>query len=174
MRQRVMIAMALALRPELLIADEPTSALDVTVQSQILDLLARLQDDTGMALLLVSHDLGVIAERADEVAVMYAGRVVEHGSRERVIEEAIHPYTQGLLASIPQLDGPRVAELTPIPGVPPNAAELPGGCPFHPRCEHARASCRERLPSLTRAGPGHLVACPVLAPSGPFSAEIHR
>ena len=115
MRQRVMIAMALALGPDLLIADEPTSALDVTVQSQILELLGRLQSETGMALLLVSHDLGVIAEQADEVVVMYAGRVVEQGTREEVIGAAIHPYTRGLLESIPHVDGPRMAQLTPIP-----------------------------------------------------------
>ena len=119
MRQRVMIAMALALGPDLLIADEPTSALDVTVQSQILELLAELQRETGMALLLVSHDFGVIAENADEVAVMYAGRMVEHGTAIEVIGAPIHPYTRGLLASIPHVDGPRSDQLTPIPGAPP-------------------------------------------------------
>jgi len=167
MRQRVMIAMALALGPDLLIADEPTSALDVTVQSQILELLAELQHETGMALLLVSHDFGVISENADDVVVMYAGRVVEHGTRDEVIGAPIHPYTRGLLNSIPHIDGPRALELTPIPGAPPNAANLPPGCPFHPRCAHARASCAERVPMLSRGGSDHLVACPVMAPTGP-------
>ena len=164
MRQRVMIAMALALDPDVLIADEPTSALDVTVQAQILELLARLQSERGMALVLVSHDLGVIAEQADEIAVMYAGRIVEHGSRDDVIAAAMHPYTLGLLKSIPHVDGPRVDELTPIPGTPPNAVFLPSGCPFHPRCALARPSCAERVPDLLTVGPSHRVACPVVAP----------
>ncbi len=174
MRQRVMIAMALALGPDLLIADEPTSALDVTVQSQILELLEHLQGETGMALLIVSHDLGVIAEQADEVVVMYAGRVVEQGTRDEVIGAAIHPYTQGLLESIPHVDGPRMAQLTPIPGSPPNAVDLPPGCAFHPRCPYARASCTERVPALSRVGPEHRVACPVLAPTGPLTADSPR
>ena len=168
MRQRVMIAMALALGPDLLIADEPTSALDVTVQSQILELLARLQGETGMALLLVSHDFGVIAERADDIAVMYAGRVVEQGSRDEMIAAPIHPYTRGLMESIPHVDGPRVAKLTPIPGSPPNAAALPSGCAFHPRCAHALASCAVRVPGLATVGVDHRVACPVMAATGPF------
>ena len=166
MRQRVMIAMALALGPDLLIADEPTSALDVTVQSQILELLAELQRETGMALLLVSHDFGVVAENADEVVVMYAGRVVEHGTCDQVIGAPIHPYTRGLLDSIPHVDGPRADQLTPIPGAPPNATRLPSGCAFHPRCAHARASCSERVPALTQVAANHRVACPVLAPTG--------
>jgi peptide/nickel transport system ATP-binding protein len=163
MRQRVMIAMALALDPDLLIADEPTSALDVTVQSQILELLARLQDETGMALLLVSHDLGVIAEQTDEVAVMYAGRIVEHGPGEVVIGSPLHPYTRGLLASIPHIDRPRTERLTPIPGSPPSAVRLPPGCAFHPRCPLARASCRIEVPALAPVEPGHRIACPVVA-----------
>ncbi len=163
-RQRVMIAMALALGPDLLIADEPTSALDVTVQAQILDLLARLQQDTGMALVLVSHDLGVIAEHADEVVVMYAGRVVEQGRREEVIGAAVHPYTRGLLGSITSIDGPRAALLTPIPGSPPSAMHLPSGCAFHPRCEHAIPSCVENVPPLAHHRGTHDVACPVVAP----------
>ena len=163
MRQRVMIAIALALGPDLLIADEPTSALDVTVQSQILELLGRLQSETGMALLLVSHDLGVIAEQADEIAVMYAGRIVEHGPSADVIETALHPYTRGLLGSIPHVDGPRHLRLTPIPGSPPNAAHLPAGCAFHPRCSLARTSCRQEIPALTSVGRHHRIACPVVA-----------
>jgi oligopeptide/dipeptide ABC transporter ATP-binding protein len=163
MRQRVMIAIALALGPDLLIADEPTSALDVTVQSQILELLGRLQDETGMALLLVSHDLGVIAEQADEVAVMYAGRIVETGLGEICIGAPLHPYTRGLLESIPHVDAPRSERLTPIPGAPPSPAALPPGCPFHPRCPLARTSCRVDVPELVRVGAGHRIACPPVA-----------
>ena len=163
MRQRVMIAMALALGPELLIADEPTSALDVTVQAQILELLARLQEERGMALILVSHDLGVIAEHTDEVAVMYAGRIVEHGPGESIIGAPFHPYTRGLLNSIPHVDGPRTERLTPIPGSPPSAVNLPSGCAFHPRCPLARPSCEREVPSLQSVVPGHRIACPVVA-----------
>ena len=162
MRQRVMIAMALALGPDLLIADEPTSALDVTVQSQILELLVKLQDENGMALLIVSHDIGVIAEQTDEIAVMYAGRIVEQGTATTVIDSPLHPYTRGLLASIPHMDGPRSERLTPIPGAPPSAVHLPSGCAFHPRCQLARPSCRERVPELAPAGVGHRIACPVV------------
>jgi oligopeptide/dipeptide ABC transporter ATP-binding protein len=163
MRQRVMIAIALALGPDLLIADEPTSALDVTVQSQILELLGRLKDETGMALLLVSHDLGVIAEQADEVAVMYAGRIVETGLGELCIGSPLHPYTRGLLESIPHVDAPRSERLTPIQGAPPSPAALPPGCPFHPRCPLARTSCRVDVPELVPVGSGHRIACPPVA-----------
>jgi peptide/nickel transport system ATP-binding protein len=162
MRQRVMIAMGLALDPDLLIADEPTSALDVTVQSQILELLAKLQEEKGMALLIVSHDLGVIAEQTDEIAVMYGGRIVEQGTSDAVIERPMHPYTRGLLASIPHVDGPRSDRLTPIPGAPPSGVNLPPGCAFHPRCSLARASCRERVPELEQVGANHRIACPVV------------
>jgi peptide/nickel transport system ATP-binding protein len=174
MRQRVMIAMALALGPDLLIADEPTSALDVTVQSRILELLAQLQETIGMALLLVSHDLSVVAEHCDEVVVMYAGRVVERGTSSAVIETPLHPYTRGLIGSTPHVDGPRLAALTPIPGSPPNAARLPGGCAFHPRCALARRSCAERVPTLTEVGPEHDVACPVTAPLGTAAVDSAR
>ncbi len=162
MRQRVMIAMALALGPDLLIADEPTSALDVTVQAQILELLARLRSETGMALVLVSHDLGVVAEETDEVAVMYAGRIVEHGPRSAVIDDPVHPYTRALVESIPHVDGPRAQQLTPVRGAPPSAARLPPGCPFHPRCDLARPSCSVDVPELLEAEGGRRVACPVV------------
>jgi peptide/nickel transport system ATP-binding protein len=171
-RQRVMIAMALALGPDLLIADEPTSALDVTVQSQILELLARLQQETGMALLLVSHDLGVIAEQADEVVVMYAGRIVEHGPGDAIIDSPLHPYTRGLLSSIPHVDGPRAERLVPIPGSPPSMVQLPPGCAFHPRCALSRASCTLAVPTLAAMGPGHSIACPVVAGDPSLAAAV--
>jgi oligopeptide/dipeptide ABC transporter ATP-binding protein len=166
MRQRVMIAMALSLSPDIVIADEPTSALDVTVQSQILELLARVRDETGMALLLVSHDLGVIAEHADDVAVMYAGRIVERGPCDVVIGSPLHPYTCGLVDSIPHVDGPRGVRLCSIAGAPPSALALPAGCAFHPRCPQAQPSCAAEIPSLARVGVDHEIACPVVARSG--------
>jgi peptide/nickel transport system ATP-binding protein len=168
-RQRVMIAMALANEPKLLIADEPTTALDVTVQAQILTLLARLQRELGMAIVLVTHDLGVVAEVADEIAVMYAGRIVERGSTEQVLTAPSHPYTWGLLRSIPRLEG-AVGELEPIAGRPPSLISSPSGCHFHPRCpyalpEHARidpalAPVSSDLTPASRPGdPTHLAAC---------------
>jgi oligopeptide transport system ATP-binding protein len=163
MRQRVMIAMALALGPELLIADEPTSALDVTVQAQILELLDRLREEHGMAVVLVSHDLGVIAERADDIAVMYAGRIVETGPGREILGSPRHPYTQGLLGSIPHVDGDRAEQLRAIPGSPPNAIRLPNGCAFHPRCALARTTCELEVPRLRAVGASHRVACPVVA-----------
>jgi peptide/nickel transport system ATP-binding protein len=172
MRQRVLIAMALALDPDLLIADEPTSALDVTVQSQILELLSSLQESREMALLLVSHDLGVIAEQANDVAVMYAGRVVESGPGEVFIESPLHPYTRGLLGSIPHVDGPRPDRLRPIPGSPPNAMQLPPGCAFHPRCPLAQPACRRSIPELTEVGQDHRIACPVVARDRELAAGV--
>jgi oligopeptide transport system ATP-binding protein len=147
MRQRVMIAMALALDPDILIADEPTTALDVTVQAQVMDLLSQLQQETRMGLILITHDLGVVAEAADRVAVMYAGRIVETGPVRDVYRHPAHPYTQGLLASIARLDG-RGGTLTPIKGAPPNLMRIPSGCPFHPRCPYRRDVCVEHRPPL--------------------------
>ncbi len=147
MRQRVMIAMALALQPRVLIADEPTTALDVTVQAQIMALLAELKAEHRMAMILISHDLGVVAGVADRVMVMYAGRVVETGGLREVYETIGHPYTRGLMASIPALDAPR-GRLVPIPGSPPDLTRLPGGCPFRPRCGFATDICGSDRPDL--------------------------
>ena len=158
MRQRAMIAMALALEPEVLIADEPTTALDVTVQAQIMDLLQDLQAELGMGLVLITHDLAVVADVADRVAVMYAGRIVETGAVVDVFTEPAHPYTFGLMHSIPPLER-RVERLDPIPGVPPSPARIPPGCPFHPRCAFARDVCHEEEPPLERVADGRGSAC---------------
>jgi len=158
MRQRVMIAMALACRPALLIADEPTTALDVTIQAQILDLLQRLRRELGMAVLLITHDLGVVAETADRVAVMYAGQVVEHCDTRAAFHATRHPYTAGLLASLPRL-GAEADRLRVIPGQVPDAAAFPEGCRFHPRCPLAVERCRREMPALRDVGGGHLARC---------------
>ncbi len=163
MRQRAMIAMALANEPRVLIADEPTTALDVTVQAQILRLLRRLRDELGMAMVLITHDLGVVAEAADEVAVMYAGRIVEQAPASELFAAPQHPYTWGLLRSTPSLEGPAGAKLVPIPGRPPSLIHPPSGCRFHPRCPYVRERHREVDPALeplagARAD-GHRVAC---------------
>ncbi|WP_291298025.1 ABC transporter ATP-binding protein [Elioraea sp.] len=158
MRQRVMIAAALACRPRLLIADEPTTALDVTIQAQILALLAELQRETGMAVLLITHDLGVIAQVVSRVAVMYAGRVVETGPVIPVFEEAAHPYTRALLKSIPAMNE-EAARLPAIPGSVPVPAAWPAGCRFHPRCALAEAACTAGLPPLVTVAPDHDAAC---------------
>jgi oligopeptide transport system ATP-binding protein len=159
MRQRVMIAMALACGPALLIADEPTTALDTTIQAQILDLMRRLQRATGMAILLITHDLGVVADMCDRVAVMYAGRVVEQADAPRLFQRPLHPYTAGLLRSTPRLDGRPRSRLHVIPGTVPDLARLPAGCRFADRCPHVRDACRAGEPPLEDAGDGRLVAC---------------
>jgi oligopeptide transport system ATP-binding protein len=166
MRQRVMIAMALALDPRILIADEPTTALDVTVQAQVMDLLKDLQRDTGMGLILITHDLGVVNEVADRVAVMYAGRIVETGTVDEVFTRPAMPYTVGLMNSIPQVES-KGGRLKPIIGQPPNLARIPSGCPFHPRCPRARTGaaaaagrdCVTDLPLLRVVTPGREAAC---------------
>jgi oligopeptide/dipeptide ABC transporter ATP-binding protein len=158
MRQRVMLAMALVNRPQVLIADEPTTALDVTTQAQILELLAELQTEMGLALVLVSHDLGVVAGIADRVLVMYAGRIVEEGPADRIFGAAGHPYTRGLLASVPRVDDPRPI-LPAVPGTPPDPMHLPTGCPFHPRCALAEPICAELRPELRVLVGGHRAAC---------------
>ncbi|WP_328345380.1 ABC transporter ATP-binding protein [Micromonospora sp. NBC_00421] len=158
MRQRIMIALAIALEPAALIADEPTTALDVTVQAQVMELIAEIQRDSGMALLLITHDLGVVAEVADDVAVMYAGRIVERGTVEQIFDGPAHPYTEGLLASMPRIDR-RDEQLYAIPGAPPNPARLPGGCPFHLRCLRLTEECRIVLPPLEPLPLGRASAC---------------
>jgi peptide/nickel transport system ATP-binding protein len=156
MRQRVMIAMALVLDPEILIADEPTTALDVTVQAQILELIRALQQERGTAVVLITHDLGVVAETADEIAVMYAGRVAERGGLDAVLDSPSHPYTWGLLGSLP---GARGERLKPIAGSPPSLIDVPSGCAFHPRCPYAFDRCSTVVPPLVEAERGHADAC---------------
>jgi peptide/nickel transport system ATP-binding protein len=159
MRQRAMIAMALSLNPDLLVADEPTTALDVTVQAQILELIARLKDEFDASVAIITHDLGVVAEHADDVMVMYAGRVAEYGSREDIYYKAHHPYTWGLLQSIARLDQPKVERLRPIQGLPPSLIFVPPGCPFHPRCPYVMDVCKEEVPPLLAEDGKHAAAC---------------
>ncbi|MFF4277636.1 ABC transporter ATP-binding protein [Streptomyces kronopolitis] len=158
MRQRIMIAMALALGPDLIIADEPTTALDVTVQAQVMDLLAELQRELTMGLILITHDLGVVADVADTIAVMYAGRIVETAPVHQLYKAPAHPYTRGLLDSIPRLDQ-KGRQLYAIKGMPPNLTAVPPGCPFHPRCPLVRDVCRTDPPPLYEVGPGRTSAC---------------
>jgi peptide/nickel transport system ATP-binding protein len=162
MRQRVMIAMALSCDPELLIADEPTTALDVTVQAQILDLISRLQEEFGSAVIIITHDLGVVAEVADDIQVMYAGRTAEYGTADDIFDRPAHPYAWGLLTSMPRLDRARTERLLPIRGTPPSLINVPSGCPFHPRCPYAASlggRCEREIPELRAVDLGHLSAC---------------
>jgi peptide/nickel transport system ATP-binding protein len=167
MRQRVMIAMALCNDPELLIADEPTTALDVTVQAQILDLIHDLQSEFGSAVVMITHDLGVVAELSDDILVMYAGRVAEYGSAADIFGQPGHPYTWGLLASMPRMDRERLTRLVPIPGTPPSLIRVPSGCPFHPRCRYSQLNggrSETEVPELRATeNTGHLVACHLTA-----------
>ena len=162
LRQRVMIAMALALRPRLLVADEPTTALDVTIQAQILELLRELQRELGTAILLITHDLGIVNELADRIAVMYAGRIVEEGTREEILARARHPYTQGLLRAVPSL-GRRGERLAEIPGVVPSPIEWSRGCPFRTRCPRVLPVCSETMPGPTRLSTTHALRCHAVA-----------
>jgi peptide/nickel transport system ATP-binding protein len=168
MRQRVMIAMALINSPSLLIADEPTTALDVTVQAQITELMSELQRETGTTLIIITHDLGVVADMADEVCVMYGGRVVEYAPVSEIYYRPQHPYTKGLLASVPRLATDRVDRLDPIPGNPPSLINLPSGCVFHPRCaqrsEVPGDRCRTDEPTLVTVASDHLVRCHLAHP----------
>jgi oligopeptide/dipeptide ABC transporter ATP-binding protein len=160
MRQRAMIAMALSCNPDVLIADEPTTALDVTIQAQILELLDRLRADFDSAVILITHDLGVVAEVADDIVVMYAGRIVERGAKRQLFYDPQHPYTWGLLGSIPRLDRPKPERLHSIKGTPPSLINLPEGCKFRPRCPHAFEKCTEEPELKNRAeSPGHLDRC---------------
>ena len=166
MRQRAMIAMAIALEPDLLIADEPTTALDVTVQAQIMDLLHRLKSERRMAMILITHDLGLVSENADRVAIMYAGTMMETGVVDDVLSDPKHPYTLGLLASRPQAVA-RGQSLVSIAGSPPNLATAPKGCPFHPRCRYAAPICKAEKPRLLDVAPGHGAACHAVDPDRP-------
>ena len=159
MRQRVMIAMALSCRPSLLIADEPTTALDVTIQAQILKLIKKLKDDFGSAVVLITHDMGVVADVADRIAVMYAGRVIEQGTKHDLFYDPQHPYTWGLLGTIARLDRPKPRRLTAIQGLPPSLINLPVGCAFGDRCPHKFERCSEVPELVDKAGRGHLDAC---------------
>jgi peptide/nickel transport system ATP-binding protein len=159
MRQRAMIAMALSCNPSILIADEPTTALDVTIQAQILDLIGRLRETFGSAVVLITHDLGVVADVADEVSVMYAGRVVESATTERIFNAPQHPYTWGLLESIPRIDRPKTRRLKPIEGHPPSLVDLPPGCAFAARCPYVADACKVEPPLEARSEPAHLDRC---------------
>jgi len=159
MRQRVMIAMALSCNPDLIIADEPTTALDVTIQAQILELLAKIQADRGTGLIMITHDLGVVAGMTDRVNVMYAGHIVETASTDELFADPRHPYTLGLLNSIPRLDDLDKSRLKPIRGLPPDLIDLPNMCPFAPRCDYAEEQCFQQNPLLREVVPGHEIAC---------------
>ena len=165
MRQRVMIAMAIVNRPELLIADEPTTALDVTIQAQILELLAELRQKFGLTMLFISHDLAVVSKVADRVAVMYAGSLVELGGRDDIFRAPAHPYTRGLLDAVPTLATHRERPLQTIEGTVPPLHAVPGGCPFEPRCGFRVADCARELPPLVEVNPGHWARCPVVNPA---------
>jgi oligopeptide transport system ATP-binding protein len=168
MRQRVMIAMALSCNPEILIADEPTSALDVTIQAQILELIKELTRKLGTAVILITHSLGVVAGMCDTICVMYAGRIVERGRTEDIFESPKHPYTMGLIRSVPRLDQETKTRLYSIPGQPPNVIDLPDCCPFYPRCEQAMDICREKYPSIVSFENNQSVACWL------YNKEIHN
>jgi len=165
MRQRVMIAMGLSCNPEILIADEPTSALDVTIQAQILELMQDLSRRLGTAVIMITHSLGVVAGMCDSICVMYAGRVVERGSTADIFKEPKHPYTRGLIQSVPRLDKENAERLYSIPGQPPNVIDLPPCCPFFPRCANAMDMCKKKYPPLTDFGSGHCASCWLYADS---------
>ncbi|MFZ2634934.1 MAG: ABC transporter ATP-binding protein [Rectinemataceae bacterium] len=171
MRQRVMIAMGLSCNPEILIADEPTSALDVTIQAQILELIQDLTKRLGTAVILITHSLGVVAGMCDTLCVMYAGRVVERGPTGDLFEDPKHPYTQGLIRSVPRLDRKSADRLYSIPGQPPNVIDLPDCCPFYPRCEKAKDVCKRKYPKITDFGNGRKVACWLYAEEDGRAAE---
>ena len=172
MRQRVMIAMALSCNPRLIIADEPTTALDVTIQAQILDLMKALTTESGVALIIITHNLGVVARYADRVNIMYAGKVIERGDARQIYANPRHPYTVGLLRSVPRLDLPRRAKLDPIEGQPPDLINLPDGCAFRERCRWAIDKCATDTPELMDTGDGHLSACWRFEDLGPTAIDM--
>ena len=159
MRQRVMMAMAISCQPQVIIADEPTTAVDVTIQAQLLEMLHNITKDLDTAVILITHNLGIVARYARRVYVMYAGRIVEHGSAQAVYHDPRHPYTEGLLCSVPRLDEPRCVRLVPIEGQPPDLIAPPPGCQFHPRCSQAQDQCKEGTLELVEVAPGHYTAC---------------
>ena len=158
MKQRVVIAMALACNPQLLIADEPTTALDVTIQAQVLELMKELREKYNMAMIMITHDLGIVADIADNVAIMYAGQIVEYGTKRHIFNNGLHPYTKGLFACIPDIHTDDNV-LQPIPGLMPDASNLPSGCAFHPRCSMACEQCQKEKPISIEVEPGHFVKC---------------
>ena len=158
MKQRVVIAIALSCNPHLLLADEPTTALDVTIQAQVLEMMNELKAKFGTSVILITHDLGVVAETCDKVAIMYAGEIVEYGTLQHIFNEVAHPYTKGLFGSLPSLDK-EVKRLNPIEGLMPDPTALPSGCKFHPRCPMATARCERECPKPTEIAPGHIVRC---------------
>ena len=170
MKQRVVIAIALACNPQLIIADEPTTALDVTIQAQVLDLMHGLQKKLGTAMLLITHDLGVVANNCDRVAIMYAGQIVETGTLEDVFDRTAHPYTKGLFGSLPSLSL-KTKRLKPIKGLMPDPANLPEGCPFHPRCPQCTEQCKQRMPVMTELTPGHQVRCLAYETENPVGGQ---
>ncbi len=174
MRQRVMLALALSCEPRLIIADEPTTALDVTIQAQILELMKRITDESGMALVIITHNLGIVARYADTVNIMYAGRVVEGGTADEIYASPRHPYTRGLMRSVPRPDVPRTAKLEPIEGQPPDLMDLPPGCSFEPRCPHATDQCRAEAPPLLQITPGHTTACWLADQLEPATAVVSQ
>ena len=161
MKQRVVIAMALACSPEILIADEPTTALDVTIQAQVLDMIRELKRKYNMSMIMITHDLGIVAEICDTVAIVYAGHIVEYGTLEDIFNHTAHPYTVGLFGSLPNMDD-RTQRLKPIPGLMPDPTKLPAGCPFCPRCPHATEKCKTVPPEFVNVGGEHIVACHLL------------
>jgi oligopeptide/dipeptide ABC transporter ATP-binding protein len=158
MKQRVIIAMALACSPELLLADEPTTALDVTIQAQVLEMINRLKEEFNMAMIMITHDFGIVAEVCDDIAVVYAGEIIEAGSKENIFDNMSHPYTRGLFASIPHLHT-ETKRLNPIPGLPPDPTDLPKGCHFSPRCPYVTDECRKKSIPMTEVSPGHFCRC---------------
>ena len=164
MRQRAMIALAISCEPELIIADEPTTVVDVTIQAQLLELIRGITEKLNTALILITHNLGIVARYAHRVYVMYAGHIIEHGSSQDIYHHPCHPYTIGLLASVPRLDEPRKTRLQPIEGQPPDLIQLPPGCAFGPRCSYVIDACRQAAPPMTEVLPGHYAACRLAVP----------